>query len=189
VLGFLQTWRLAFRPKCSILFSSDQRILFLMIWESLGAFWQTPSRLSCAFYWGVASIWPLYHKGLMVVLLEGSQSPEELSSSIRVIIGFLVTSLTKALLPQLLSLARRPAQGRVLVVPNFFHWRMMETTVFLGTFNAADIFWYPSPDLCLDTILSRRSTDNSFDLMAWFVNKVYVLSWGIVCRLLRIFCI
>ena len=37
-----------------------------------------------------------------------------------------------------------------------------------GTFNAADIFWYTSPDLCLDTIPSRSSTDYSFDLMAWF---------------------
>jgi hypothetical protein len=24
---------------------------------------------------------------------------------------------------------------------------MMEATVFLGTFNAAEMFWYPSPDL------------------------------------------
>jgi hypothetical protein len=32
-----------------------------MVWESLGSFWQTPSGLSCAFYWGVASIWPFYH--------------------------------------------------------------------------------------------------------------------------------
>ena len=36
---------------------------------------------------------------------------------------------------------------RVLVVPNFFHLRMMEASVFLGTFNAAEMFWYPSPDL------------------------------------------
>ena len=35
------------------------------------------------------------------------------------------------------------------------------------TFNAAVIFCYPSPDMCLDTILSRRSTDNSFDLMGF----------------------
>ena len=34
VPGFLQTWRLAFRPKSSILVSSDQRMLFLMVWES-----------------------------------------------------------------------------------------------------------------------------------------------------------
>lgn len=39
------------------------------------------------------------------------------------IIGFFVASLTKALLLQLLSLARRPALGRVLVVLNFFHLR------------------------------------------------------------------
>jgi hypothetical protein len=56
-----------------------------------------------------------------------------------------------------------------LVVPNFFHLRMMEATVFLGTFNAAYIFWHPSPDLCLDTILSWTSMDNSFDLMSWFL--------------------
>ena len=47
-------------------------------------------------------------------------------------IEFLVTSLTKALLPRLLSLSRRPALGVVLVVTNFFHLRMMEATVFLG---------------------------------------------------------
>uniref|UniRef100_A0A4W5Q2L0 Uncharacterized protein n=1 Tax=Hucho hucho TaxID=62062 RepID=A0A4W5Q2L0_9TELE len=35
----------------------------------------------------------------------------------------------------------------------------------MGTFNPAELFWYPSPDLWLDTILSQRSTDNSFDLM------------------------
>ena len=103
----------------------------------------------------------------MIVLLEGSPvSTEELWSSDRVTIGFLVHSLTKALLHQLLNFARRPGLGRFLVVPNFFHLRMM---VFLGTFNNGDIFWYPSPDLCLDTIRSWSSTYNSFDLMAWFL--------------------
>jgi hypothetical protein len=28
---------------------------------------------------------------------------------------------------------------------------------------------YPSPDLCVDTILSLTSTDNSFNFMAWFL--------------------
>jgi hypothetical protein len=74
----------------------------------------------------------------MVVPLEGSPiSTEELWSSVRVTIRFLVTYLTKVLLPRLLSLAGRPALGGVLVVPNLFHLRMMEATVFLGTFNAA----------------------------------------------------
>ena len=92
----------------------------------------------------------------MVVLLDGSPiSTEELWRSGRVIIRFLVTSLTKALLPRLLSLSGRPALGRVLVVPNFFHLRMMEATVFLGAFNAVEIFWYPSPDLRFNTILSE----------------------------------
>ena len=105
----------------------------------------------------------------MVVLLEGSPiSTEELWSSVRGTIGF---SVTKALLPRLLSLAGRPALGRVLLVPNIFHLRMMEATVFLGTFNAAAVyvFLFPSPDLCLDTILFLSSTDNSFDIRAWLL--------------------
>ena len=103
----------------------------------------------------------------MVVLLEGSPiSTDELWSSVRVTIA---TSLTKALLLRLLSLAGQTALGRDWVVPNFFHLSMIETTMFLGTYNTEEIVWYPSPDLCLDTILSRSSTDNSFDLMAWFL--------------------
>lgn len=43
---------------------------------------------------------------------------------------------------------------------------MIEVT---GSFNAADIFVYTFPDLCLDTRLSQRSTVNSLDAMAWFV--------------------
>jgi hypothetical protein len=45
----------------------------------------------------------------------------------------------------------------------------MEAAVFLGTFNVVEMFCYPSPDLCLDTILSLISTDNSFNLVAWFL--------------------
>ena len=81
----------------------------------------------------MASVWPLHHKGLiggsaaeMVVLLEGS-----------------------SLLPRLRSLTGQRALGNVLVVTNFFNLRMIEAAVFSGTFNAADIFWDPSPDLRL----------------------------------------
>ena len=70
VPGFLQTWLLAFRQKSWILVPSHQRILFLMFWESLGAFWQTPSGLSGAFYWGVTSVSQLYHKGLIGGVLQ-----------------------------------------------------------------------------------------------------------------------
>ena len=98
-----------------------------------------------------------------------------------------VTSLTKALLPRLLSLAGWPALGRVLVVPNFFHLRTMEATVFLGTFNAADIFWYPSPDPCLDTILSWSSTDNSFRPHALVFALTCTVNWGTLYKLLCAF--
>ena len=70
---------------------------------------------------GVVSVWPLYHKGLiggvlqMDVLLEGSPiSSEELESSVRVTMGFLVTSLTKVLIPRLLSLARAASSRKSL---------------------------------------------------------------------------
>ena len=47
-----------------------------------------------------------------IVLLAGSPiSAEDLRSAIRVTVGFLVTSLTKALLARLLSLARQPTLG------------------------------------------------------------------------------
>ena len=105
----------------------------------------------------------------MVVLLEGSPIfTEDLWSSVsdHQVLGRLPDQGPSPLITQFGWL---PALGRVLVVPDFFRLRMMEATVFLGTFNAAEIFWYPSPDLCLDTILSRSSRDNSFDLMAWFL--------------------
>ena len=47
-------------------------------------------------------------------------------------------SAIKALL-RLLSLAGRPGIGRVLVIPNFFHLRIMEATVLLGTLSATEI--------------------------------------------------
>ena len=63
VSGFLQTWCLAFRPKSYVLVSSGQKMLFLKV-SPLRAFWQTPSRLSCAFYWGVLYRWSSFWKVL-----------------------------------------------------------------------------------------------------------------------------
>ncbi|XP_041647287.1 alanine aminotransferase 1-like [Cheilinus undulatus] len=77
----------------------------------------------------------------IVDLLEGSAlSTEDRWSSDRVTNRFLVTSLTKALLPRSLSLDGGPALGRVLVILNFFHLWMVEATVLNGTFKAAEIF-------------------------------------------------
>ena len=102
----------------------------------------------------------------MVVLLEGSPiSTEELElcQSDHWVLGHLPDQVPS---PRLLSLAGRPSLGIVLVVPNLFHLRMMEATVFLGTFNDADIFG-TLPQICASTQSSRNSTDNSFDLMAF----------------------
>ena len=68
-----------------------------MVWESLGAFWQTSSGLSCNFYWGVASVWPLNHKSLIGGVLQRwlsfwkvVPSPQRNSGALSVTIGFLV---------------------------------------------------------------------------------------------------
>ena len=60
---------------------------------------------------------------------------------------FLFTPLTKALLPRLLSLAGQPTLGRVLVVPNFIHLKIMGATVLLGTFKQQNLFFLLSVEL------------------------------------------
>jgi hypothetical protein len=108
----------------------------------------------------------------MVVLLEGSPSnTEELWSSVsdHWVLGHLQNQDPSPPIAQndwaASSRESLGGAGRVLVVPNFFHLRMMEATVFLGDLQCCRHFWCPSLDLCLDTILSRSSTDNSFDLI------------------------
>ena len=72
----------------------------------------------------------------MVVLLESSPiSTEELWSSVRVTIGFLVTSLTKDLLLPIAQFGQADSSRKNLGGLNFFHLRLMGATVFLGTFN------------------------------------------------------
>jgi hypothetical protein len=142
-----------------------------LVSHGLRVFWQTPSGLSCVFYWGVASVWPLYYKGLIAGVQQRwlsfwkvLPSPQRNSGALS---EWPSGSLSpKPILPWLLSLAGQPALGRVLVDANFFHLRMMGATVFLGTFNASEMFWYPSPDLCLDIILSWSST--AIPSNSWF---------------------
>ena len=106
----------------------------------------------------------------IVVLLAGSSiSVKELCSSVRVVIEFLIISLTKVLLAQLLSLVGRPVLGRVWVILYSFHFIMMELTGLLGTFNTLEIVLYHSPDLFLLTILSLSYTVSSLDFMMEFL--------------------
>jgi hypothetical protein len=84
----------------------------------------------------------------MVVLLEGSLiSTQELYSS--------VTSLFSLAG----RLARKSLGGSKLLPFNNDG----------GHCVLGEIVCYPSPDLCLHTILSRSSMDNSFNLMALFL--------------------
>ncbi len=56
-----------------------------------------------------------------------------------------------------------PLLGRVLVVPNFFQLRLMDASVLLETFKAAEIC--SLPHIC-NVILSLSSAGSSFELMA-----------------------
>ncbi len=81
-------------------------------------------------------------------------------------IRFLVTSLTKALLHQLLSLASsRKSPGCFKLLP----LRVTEITCFCEP-PMLQTFFCTLPQICASgAILSQRSTDNSLDFMAWFV--------------------
>ena len=107
----------------------------------------------------------------MVVLLEGSPiSTEELWGSVKETIRFLVTSLTKALLTPIPLFARAASSRKSLGGSKLRPFKNDGGHCSWGSsMLQIYIYWYPSLDLWLDTILSRSSTDNSFDLMAWFL--------------------
>ena len=65
------------------------------------------------------------------------------------------------------------------MVPNFFHLRMMEATVLIGTFKTAEFFLYSSPDL-FKTILSRRSTGNYLDFMLGLCSDMHCQLWDLI---------
>jgi hypothetical protein len=84
----------------------------------------------------------------MVVLLRDSPIFTE---ELRVTIGFLATSLTKAFLFRISQFGRAASSRKeVLVVPNFFHLKMMETTVFLGPSMLQKCFG-TLPQICAST--------------------------------------
>lgn len=96
------------------------------------------------------------------IVVHPTDSPitaQDFWSSFRETVGFFLTSLTKALFSWMPNLAGRPSLGRFKVVPIFFHFKIIEATVLLGTLEALEIVLYPCLDLCLATIWSQRSTD------------------------------
>ena len=139
----------------SILVSSNQKILFLTVWQPFRVFLETPSGLSRVFPVTEERL-PSGHFAMKPRSVEhcsdgcpsGSVShlhtgSLELGQSDHRILSHLSY---EALVPWLVSLAGQAALGRTLVVPNFFHLRIMEATVLLGTFHAADL-----PQICAST--------------------------------------
>ena len=137
---FLYTWCLAYKPRSSILVSSDQRILFLIVLESLrfplanskGAVMYLLLRsgfhlattinawlLECCRYGCPSGRFSHLHRGT----LEHCQGDHR-------VLGHLPDHGPSPLIVQF----GRVASSRKS--PNFSHLRMMEATVFLKTFNA-----------------------------------------------------
>lgn len=71
--------------------------------------------------------------------------------------------------PRLLSLARRPVLGRVLIVTNS-HLKIIEAIVLLGTFNATEFFFCSLPQIC-------APTQSCF----WVLQAVHLTSWLCFC--------
>ncbi len=120
--GSLQTWCLELRfIRPDNIISHSLRVLYVL-------FLQIPSVFSCVFTeerteFGHTSIKPRSMECCSGVCPSVGFSHLHIWawSSTTVTIKSLVTALTKALLHQLFSLARRTALGRILVVSNFFH--------------------------------------------------------------------
>ncbi len=120
--GFFQTWCLELR------FIRPENIFFPETEGPLGAFLQMPSVFSCVFTEEMIEFGHTAIKPRSVECCSGVCPSVDFSylhiwswSSTRVTLRFFVTTLTKALLHQLLSFSRRPALRGILVVSNFFH--------------------------------------------------------------------
>ena len=133
VPGFLLIWHLELWPNSLILVSSDQRILFVTVWESFRCFFANFKRV---FYvslenpdrWTVA---------VMVVLLGASPiSTQDLwisQSDQRVL-----CHLSYQLPHSVRQWGQLQEESWLLLF--FFHLRIMEATLLLRTFNAAEMF-------------------------------------------------
>jgi hypothetical protein len=67
-----------------------------------------------------------------------------------------------------------------LVVPHFLPFKNDEATVFLGIFNAADIFWQPSPDLCQ----KHKPVSELYGKFLQPHGLVFALTCTVKCRIL-----
>jgi hypothetical protein len=86
-------------------------------------------------------VWELW-LSFWKVLLSPQSSTEELWCSVS---DHWVLGHLPSLLPWLLSLAKRTTLGRVMVVPNFFHLRMMQDTFVVGDLQCCRNVLVPFP--------------------------------------------
>ena len=86
----------------------------------------------------------------------------------------------QGLLPRSISLAGRPALGRVFLVPNFFHLRMMEPTVFLGPSTLQKCL-RTLPQICAST-QSCLGALQTIPLTSWlgFGSDIHCQLWDII---------
>ncbi len=156
--------------------SSYQIILFLTVWGSFSCFFQVCFHVSTL------------KRGLSLKprLLECCSDvcpSEDFShlhirswSSTRVTIRFFVTTLTKALLHQLLSLARRPALGRVLLFQTH-SIKGKRGYMLLWTFNEAAFF----SELFPRCVVWRNPVSKLYRQLFWPQGLVFALMCVISC--------
>lgn len=66
------------------------------------------------------------------------------------------------------------------MVLDLFFLQMREAAVLVAPFKAAEMFLYPSPDLCLETNLSQMSTDNSSDFTPGLCSDMHCQVWDLI---------
>lgn len=137
VPGFLQTWHLAFRLKSS----SDQKTLFLIVWESFRCLLANSRSAVMCFHLANLPWW----MQRWLFSWTGLLSPQSWSFVI-VTIDFLVTCLTKAFLPLSLRVARSKKS-----LPGSKLLPFME--------DGGLCAYWELPQIC-GLILSQRSKDN-----------------------------
>ena len=155
-----------------------------MVWESLGAFWPTPSGLSGAFYWGVASVWPIYHKGRICGVLQRWLPIWKFLPSSQRNSGALSEWPSGSWSPRPRHFSPDcsvwPGSWKSLGGFKLLPFKNDGGHCVLVDLQCSRMFWYSSPALYLDTILSRSSMDNSYDLMAWFLLWHALSTWDLI---------
>ena len=132
----------------------------------------------------MVSVWPLYHKGLNGGVLQRwlffwkvFPSPQRNSRALSVSIGFLVTSLSKALFLRLLSLARWPALGGSKLLP----FNNDGGHCVLGDLQCCRIFVSTFPQICASTQSCLRALQ-TISSTSWlgFCSDMHCQLWDLI---------